>query len=107
MDIVAKRMGPEFRIRFDLIGSCSILADDAGEMRAATAPRGLEDIRLRAAGKHERLAEIERLLREVYSLWLCGPAGGGGVRMAKRQRLSNVACLVPRELVPATCQFVS
>jgi len=107
MDIVAKRMGPEFRIRFDLIGSCSILADDAGEMRAATAPRGLEDIRLRAAGKHERLAEIERLLREVYSLWLCGPAGGGGVRTAKRQRLSNVACLVPRELVPATCQFVS
>jgi hypothetical protein len=107
MEIVASRMGAGFHIRFDLIGSCSILADDAGGMRAATVPRGLEDVRLRAAGKHERLSEIDRLLREVYSLWLCGPAGGGGVRTAKRQRLSNVACLVPRELVPATCQFVS
>ena len=107
MDIVARRMGPEFHIRFDLIGSCSILGDDAGEMRAAIANRGLEDVRLRAAGKHDSQAEIERLLREVYSLWLCGPAGGGGVRTARRQRLSNVACLVPRELVPATCHFVS
>ena len=107
MDIVAKRMGPEFHIRFDLIGSCSILGDDAGQMRSAIASGGLEDVRLRAAGKHESQAEIERLLREVYSLWLCGPAGGGGVRTARRQRLSNVACLVPRELVPATCDFVS
>lgn len=107
MDIVAKRMGPDFHIRFDLIGSCSILGDDAGEMRAAVGSRGLEDVRLRAAGKHESLAEIERLLREVYSLWLCGPAGGGGVRTARRQRLSNVACLVPRDLVPAACHFVS
>lgn len=107
MDIVTKRMGPDFHIRFDLIGSCSILGDDAGEMRAAVGSRGLEDVRLRAAGKHESLAEIERLLREVYSLWLCGPAGGGGVRTARRQRLSNVACLVPRDLVPATCHFVS
>ena len=107
MDIVAKRMGPRFHIRFDLIGSCSILGDDAGEMRAATGSRGLEDVRLRAAGKHDSQAEIERLLREVYSLWLCGPAGGGGVRTARRQRLSNVACLVPRELVPATFHFVS
>jgi hypothetical protein len=28
------------------------------------------------------------------------------VRVAKRQRLSNLACLIPREQIPATVQFV-
>jgi len=107
MDIVRKRMGDDVDVRFDLIGCCSILGDDAGRMLAATAPGQAEDVRLRAAARHDDVEEIERLLREVYSLWLCGPAGGGGVRTAKRQRLSNVACYVPREHLPATFSFVS
>ena len=94
------------RLRFDLIGTLSILGDDAGLMLGERAPANAEDIRLRAAGRHDDEAEIDRLLREVYSLWLCGPAGGGGVRTAKRQRLSNVACLVAREAVPAHFSFV-
>ena len=107
MEIVRKRMGPGFAVRFDLIGRCSILGDDAGRMLSTYANADAEDVRLRAAARHDDLDEIERLLREVYSLWLCGPAGGGGVRVAKRQRLSNVSCLVPREKVPATFNFVS
>ena len=47
----------------------------------------------------------DRLLREVTCLWTGGPGGGGGVRTAKRQRLSSSACLVPRELVPASFHF--
>jgi hypothetical protein len=101
MDVVRRRMGPGIAIRFDLIGLCSILGDDAGRTLDAAMHSGGLDIRMRAAAKHDDEAEIDRLLREVYSLWLCGPAGGGGVRTAKRQRLSNVACLVPREQVPA------
>ena len=106
MEIVRKRMGPSMRLRFDLIGTLSIFGDDSGLMLGQRAPANAEDIRLRAAGRHDDEAEIDRLLREVYSLWLCGPAGGGGVRTAKRQRLSNVACLVPREAVPAHFSFV-
>jgi hypothetical protein len=106
MDVVRKRMGPAFDVRFDLIGVLSIFGDDAGRMLAQRPASDVQDIRLRAAIRHDDLREIDRLLREVYSLWLAGPAGGGGVRVAKRQRLSNVACLVPREHVPARFHFL-
>jgi hypothetical protein len=107
MDIVKARMGANIALRFDLIGRCSIFGDDAGQMLASVAPGAATDIRMRAAARHDDATEIDRLLREVYSLWLCGPAGGGGVRTAKRQRLSNIACYVPREQVPATFTLVS
>ena len=107
VDIVRHRMGAQLAVRFDLIGCCSVLGDDAGAMLSAAAHGEATDVRMRAAARHDDSAEIDRLLREVYSLWLCGPAGGGGVRTAKRQRLSNVTCLVPREQVPATFDFVS
>jgi hypothetical protein len=106
MDVVRKRIGPDIALRFDLIGVLSVHGDDAGRMLSERPARDTRDVRLRAAGKHDDLREIDRLLREVYSLWLCGPAGGGGVRTAKRQRLSSAACLVPRERVPARWQFV-
>ena len=78
-----------------------------GTHAARAAAADARDVRLRAAARHDDAREIDRLLREVYSLWLAGPAGGGGVRTAKRQRLSNVACYVPREQVPARFAFVS
>lgn len=105
MEIVGRRMGPAIDLRFDLIGVFSILGDDAGRMLAERPSSDARDVRLRAAARHDDPREIDRLLREVYSLWLCGPAGGGGVRTAKRQRLSNVSCLVPRERVPARFHF--
>ena len=110
MQVLQKRLGDAMPLRFDLIGVCSILGDDAGQTLAATAIGQIgqaSDLRLRAAGKHEDVAPVDRLLREVMALWTCGPAGGGGVRTAKRQRLSNQACLIPRELVPATFSFYS
>jgi hypothetical protein len=106
MDVVRKRMGSGVTLRFDLIGVLSVHGDDAGGMLEQRAPGDARDVRLRVAGKHHDPREIDRLLREVYSLWLCGPAGGGGVRTAKRPRLSSAACLVPRERVPARWQFV-
>ena len=106
MDVVRKRRGPDINLRFDLIGVLSVFGDDADRILLQCAPTRAEDIRLRVAGRQDNETEIDRLLREVYSLWLCGPAGGGGVRTSKRQRLSNVACLVPRELVPARFSFL-
>lgn len=107
MDVIRKRMGGVMPLRFDLIGLCSILADDAGQMLQAVPTGRATDVRMRAAGKHDQQAEIDRLLREVMALWTGGPAGGGGVRTAKRQRLSNQACLIPRELIPASFTFFS
>ena len=105
MDVVRQRMGSDMPLRFDLIGVLSVLGDSAGQLLSQRAPGSAQDVRLRVAGRHEVEAEIDRLLREVYSLWLCGPAGGGGVRTAKRQRLNNVSCLLPRAGVPARYAF--
>jgi hypothetical protein len=105
MDMMKKRLGRDMPLRCDLIGVSSILADDSGELLAGIPHAGARDVRLRVATRHEDAERIDRLLREVTALWTGGPAGGGGVRTAKRQRLSSRACLVPRELVPATWQL--
>lgn len=102
MDVMRKRMGSRLALRFDLIGIASILGDDAGRMLADTAPGQATDVRLRVAGRHAQQDVVDLLLREVTALWTCGPGGGGGVRVAKRQRLSSRACLVPRALAPAS-----
>jgi hypothetical protein len=106
MDIIAKRCGGDMALRFDLIGSSSILGDDDGRLLRSVPVGARQDIRLRVAGRHEQLAIIDRLLREVTALWTGGPAGGGGVRVAKRQRLSTRSCLVPRDRTPATFAFL-
>ena len=106
MDVVRSRMGSGIKLRFDLIGVLSIHGDDEGSMLDAHAPGDARDVRLRVAVKHDDSREIDRMLREVYSLWLCGPAGGGGVRTSKRLRLSSAACLVPREGAPTRWRFV-
>jgi hypothetical protein len=106
MDVLRKRVGPLLTLRFDLIGVASILGDDAGRLLESRAPGRATDVRLRAAGQHADAAVVDRLLREVTALWTCGPAGGGGVRTAKRQRLSMRSCLVPRELAPARYEFL-
>lgn len=105
MDIMQKRMGPLLRLRFDLIGVSSVLGDDGNRLLGAAPVGQLMDIRLRVAGQHLDLPVIDRLLREVTALWTGGPAGGGGVRVAKRQRLSTQSCLIAREQVPASFSF--
>lgn len=105
MDIMQKRMGPLLPLRFDLMGVSSVLGDDGNRMLGAAPVGQLTDIRLRVAGQHLDLAVIDRLLREVTALWTGGPAGGGGVRVAKRQRLSTQSCLIARAQVPASFSF--
>lgn len=106
MDMMRKRLGGELALRCDLIGVSSILGDDGGRLLDAVPPGRALDVRLRVAGRHEQQEPVDRLLREVTALWTGGPAGGGGVRTAKRQRLSNRTVLVPRELAPARWQLV-
>jgi hypothetical protein len=101
-----KRCGRDIALRFDLIGSSSILGDDACRMLQSVPTTALQDVRLRVAGKHEDVAVIDWLLRELTALWTGGPAGGGGVRVNKRQRLSTRSCLVPRDRVPASFAFL-
>ena len=101
MDVMQRRMGARMPLRFDLIGVLSILGDDGNRLLQALPAGDSRDVRLRVASRHEDVRQIDLLLREVTALWTGGPGGGGGVRTAKRQRLSNRACFIPREQVPA------
>ena len=105
LDVLRQRLQGVLELRFDLVGLASILGDDAGRFLGAQPAGAATDVRLRVAGKHAELAAVERMLRELTALYTCGPGGGGGVRTSKRQRLSNRAVLLPRELVPARHAF--
>ncbi len=91
----------------DLIGVASVLADDAGRLLAARPAGDADDVRLRLATRQRERRAAERLLREVTALYTCGPAGGGGVRTALRERLGIVSCLIPRERVPVRVEWLS
>ena len=96
-------LGP---LRADLIGVASVFADDGGQWLADQPAGDAQDVRLRVALNHTNKPSAERLGREVTALYTCGPAGGGGVRTALRQRLGTVSCTVPREQVPASFRFI-
>jgi len=110
MEMLQKRLGTKMKLRFDLIGISSIFGDDDNALLSSTinnsARSEVQDVRLRVAGQHVDLKIIDLLLREVTALWTGGPAGGGGVRVAKRQRLSTQSCLINRQQVPATFYFL-
>lgn len=106
-DIIRKRIGSALRLRIDLIGAMSILADDAGDMLADHPPSDRRDIRLRIAAVHDDRAIAQTLLHEMNALYTCGPAGGGGVRTSIKPRLNNVSALIPRELAPASWSFLA
>lgn len=104
--ILQERLADAGPLRCDLIGVCSVLADDGGHTLAALPPGDARDVRLRVALRHPSRAQAERLTREVTALYTCGPAGGGGVRTALRQRLGTVSGIVPRAQVPTRFEFV-
>lgn len=105
--VLRERWGDAGALRADLIGVCSVFGDDAGHGLAAHAVGDAHDVRLRVATRQPTRAAAERLAREVTALYTCGPAGGGGVRTALRERLGSLACLVPRERVPTLVEFMS
>ena len=104
--IIRERLGHLLKLRVDLIGVVSILADDSGRLAEQTPVGHATDVRLRVAAAHADEALVDRLMREVTALWTAGPAGGGGARVVKRKRLSTTSCYIPRDLVPARLTFV-
>lgn len=100
-DILRRRLHDAGPLRVDLIGSLSVLADDAGRMLAGWPDQGVHDLRLRVALNSSDRATAERLCREVTALYTCGPAGGGGVRTALRPRLDIRSIALPRGRVRA------
>ncbi|KQP49631.1 acyclic terpene utilization AtuA family protein [Pseudorhodoferax sp. Leaf274] len=104
--ILRERLAGLGPLRADLIGVASVFADDGGAWLDRLPDSGARDVRLRVAMNHRDRASAERLAREVTALYTCGPAGGGGVRTALRQRLGTVSCVLPREQAPTSFRFI-
>jgi hypothetical protein len=81
-------------LRLDIIGADSVhrgpRSDDAREP---------EDVRIRVIGCTATLRDAIRIGNEVESLWLNGPAGGGGAWKSAREVIAAVSTLIPRSEV--------
>jgi hypothetical protein len=66
----------------------------------------VRDIRLRVAARVPHQAAADRLITEVESLYVNGPAGGGGVRFATRPTIRTYTTFVPRTDVTPRWVFV-
>lgn len=97
-DILRARMAKLHGIadlRIDLIG----LASHHALARPADLDGDARDVRMRAALRTPDKALAEALLTEVETLWIAGPAGGGGVRSRIVPSVVTRSALVERERV--------
>lgn len=80
-------------IRSELIGVDAVLGGDAPSGKTPN------EVRLRLAARARTLADAQLIGDEVESLYLNGPAAGGGVSKSAREVLAIVSTLVPETLV--------
>jgi hypothetical protein len=102
-DIIKKRAARDpmlgnQTIQFDLIGVNSAWPGDTVQP--------VRDVRLRVAARVPDQAAADKLITEVESLYVNGPAGGGGVRFASRPTIRTYTTFVPREKVTPRWAFV-
>jgi acyclic terpene utilization AtuA family protein len=100
LEIVAERLRltgvATTELRLDIIGVDSV-------HRAALVGSGGEpqEARIRVIGRTATLKDAIRIGNEVETLWLNGPAGGGGAWKSARQVIAAVSTLIPRAEVEA------
>lgn len=88
---------PSGDLRIDFIGIDSIFGP------ALSMPQiEPHEIRLRAAGRFFDEADARRLTQEVESLYVNGPAGGGGVVASLRENIAMDAAFLPRSAIVPT-----
>jgi hypothetical protein len=105
LEIVAERLrlaGPPCsEIRYDLIGVDAILGP-----KLSTGASEPAEVRARVIGRTDSLEAATRIGNEVESLYLNGPAGGGGVVKSAREVVGVVSTLLPEHLAHPTVQMV-
>ncbi|WP_441258683.1 acyclic terpene utilization AtuA family protein [Bradyrhizobium sp. 521_C7_N1_3] len=63
------------------------------------------DVRIRVAGRTQSIEEAILIGNEVDSLWLNGPAGGGGATKSANEVIAAASILVPRNLVQPSITY--
>lgn len=85
--------------RYDLIGVNSLWPLEERE--------AYRDVRLRVALRVQDREAAERVVTEVESLYVNGPAGGGGVRFAMRPTIRTYTTFLPRRHASAKFTMVA
>lgn len=96
----------DVRSRFDLIGVASVFDGDSGQLKDQAVLPSDGDIRLRVAVSAKSRHQVDSALQEVMALYCTGPAGGGGIRTRRQNRVHTVSYLVPRDQVAPDYYFV-
>jgi acyclic terpene utilization AtuA family protein len=78
-------------LRLEIIGIDSVHRG----ARAGSGPE-LREARIRVVGRTDSLKDAIRIGNEVETLWLNGPAGGGGAWKSAREVIAAVSTLLPR-----------
>lgn len=101
--IVRERMehihGCRELLRLDLIGVRALHATAQPDWGRACAGATTPDVRIRAAMRTRDRTMAQALLEEVESLWLSGPAGGGGYRGNISPSVTTQAIYVDRSAI--------
>lgn len=92
---------PIAELRSEIIGINSSLRGKA--LDAASEPL---DVRARIAGRAATLRDAEQIGREVETLWIHGPAGGGGATWSSREVIAAASTLLPRDLVKTSVHYL-
>lgn len=106
-DVLRERMAKLHGVgdlRTDLIGVASL------HRTAHDGDRDIErarDVRLRAAMRTDDRALAETLLFETETLWIAGPAGGGGMRGTITPTVTTQSVLIERERVRPRVRMIA
>ena len=109
-DIVKERMVHVHRcadtLRLDFIGVNALHATANEAQRPASDGDAPRDVRLRAALRTHDRQMADNLLAEVESLWLGGPAGGGGYRGSVAPSVTTQPFYVDRSSIDLKVQVM-
>ena len=64
------------------------------------------EVRVRLALRAPTRAQAERAGLEVESLYINGPAAGGGVTQSAREVVAVASALIPREVIQTECHVL-
>ena len=105
LDIVRERIAiigvKASEVRYDLIGVNAVHRGAGGSNNGAEP----EEIRIRVAGRTDTAVEANRIGIEVESLWLNGPAGGGGAWKSTREVVAAASVLLPRAGIKTSVRY--
>ncbi len=84
----------------DLVGVDSVLG--AGSVPLACEP---PEVRVHVSARCPDVELAQAVEDEVYTLTICGPAGGGSVRSERRGRVESITGFLPSDKVPTTIEW--